>query len=189
MGNKMDNVYGGIAFNMSSISIKKDFINIDHLKNNVFINPDIFMYYSCLENHGRAIDIKEILTVYRINNSVTNAVTKSFDDYESKRLKKAMLFNDGYLIFLSIFKNKNVVHDIKSNIFLNNLTIFSREKYKRPRYFIYFLLYKKYWNKRFAIFEYFSLLILGDIARSVLTNKRKKRFFNYISKYEANGEF
>ncbi len=89
-----------ITFNMSCISISKNIIEIDKLKNIKTIT-DLFMYLSALDYGGEIKIDKAKLTYYRFHNSVSNIIIKNFKEYENK----AILFRYNCINDLTAFKS------------------------------------------------------------------------------------
>ncbi len=102
-------------FNMSSISIKKNIIDIKKL-GNVYKSIDTFMYMEALES-GKKITISDNkLTYYRV---ITNSVTHNFTDMNSfiefniKSLKLILeSYNTMYKLFNSKYVKKLLLHKI-----------------------------------------------------------------------------
>lgn len=88
-----------ISFNISCISIKRNIINLEALKN-LYIIQDSFMYCSALESHGMIIRGKQILTYYRFHNSTSNYKEKN----DSKIIHKNELFVNYLLNFENLYK-------------------------------------------------------------------------------------
>ena len=104
-----------ISFNLSSISIKKDIINMDALKE-ISIDQDIFMYLCALESNGKIIRGKETLTYYRFHNSVSNYV----ENNDFKLTHKTELFKNAVSNVYNIY---NKFHNNKVKLFLFNQII------------------------------------------------------------------
>jgi glycosyltransferase involved in cell wall biosynthesis len=153
------------SFNMSCISIRKNVINIDNL-NQVFILPDSFMLYSALDAGGQIISGHEILSYYRLHNSISN----SNGDMHSRIAFKNELFQNFISqleIFYIYFKSRSAKKYILNYMITLKLTVnvFNKSGYSHKHYkikyseLISYLFIFNYWGKakRYPL-KFFKLL-------------------------------
>ncbi|SMD30796.1 glycosyltransferase family 2 protein [Picrophilus oshimae] len=103
-------------FNMSSINIKKDIINIDNIIyyiKKISTDQDLFMYLCALESDKKIISNKMELTYYRYHNSTSNTVSSDIKDFNYNTVKKLDTIIDGLYLFKTIFKSKKIIKSYK----------------------------------------------------------------------------
>ncbi|MEM0135703.1 MAG: glycosyltransferase family 2 protein [Thermoplasmatales archaeon] len=92
--------YSPIDFNLSSISIKRDIIDLNYM-NTMITGPDALMYLFASEYSGRLIDTGKRLTYYRIHNNNTSQKITWFSVYNNQLKEfKHHFTNRKYRIFL-----------------------------------------------------------------------------------------
>ena len=130
------NKYGSPCFNMSSISVRRDILNLIHLKQ-LEILQDTFMYFSAIEFKGKIKISNEVLTLYRIHNK---NVSINRDLFESIRIN--ILFRNQYIIFLNWFKTKRVRNKIESEIIFWSIILFINDSLEKSNleilWFVFF---------------------------------------------------
>ena len=156
-----------ISFNLSSISVKKDIINLDVLRN-LFIIQDTFMYYSALEYDGVTIADKKILTYYRFHNSVSNYI--EYNElkiiHKTELLKKFLLQLEELSI---VFQNNKVKMDLLNYVITLELEMnilyklgYSKINYKiESRKILRYISIFNYWgSKRLYYLKFLKFLEL-----------------------------
>jgi len=143
-----------ISFNLSCISIKKEIININSVKN-ISIIQDTFMYICALESNGKIIAGKEALTYYRFHNSASNYLGN--DNF--KLIHKTDLFKM-YLLSLCDIYNKFQNPKVKIYLFNYIITLklelnilyklgFSKSNFRIGKYkIIKYIFIFYYWDSR-----------------------------------------
>jgi len=163
---KLNFSYDSPDFNMSSISIKKDIINEDILKK-AKNSIDTLMYLFAL-NSGKKIYLdKNILTYYRIHNSITHNFD-SLDSYINFNIKSYNNVINSYKMFYGAFDNKEIkniiLHKIMFTYFM--LRIFNNEKLKLKNY-IDFIKTKSYNDKKYE----YNIMIASIFFKKRLIKK------------------
>jgi len=92
-------------YNMSSISIKKNIINMDYLKV-IKKAVDTFMYLCALESNKKIILDKKELTYYRYYNSTSNTISGNENEFIYNKIKKIDMLMDSLYVFKNLFKSK-----------------------------------------------------------------------------------
>lgn len=105
----------GIAFNISSMSIKKEIINIDNLKRIDFY-MDHFMYLSALESNKKIIKGKEKLTHYMYHNSASNYITTDFNEFKKYRASLQENNIRNFTALKEIFTSKKATNHLDGKI-------------------------------------------------------------------------
>ncbi|SMD30787.1 glycosyltransferase family 2 protein [Picrophilus oshimae] len=119
--------YNSPDFNLSSISIKKDIINIDYLSR-VTALYDTFFYYISLDSAGEIKLTRKFLTYYRFHESTSNTLSEGIERWKNKmaiymkylnslesmysflKSKKSRVLARDYIISLKI--ELNMLHDL-----------------------------------------------------------------------------
>ncbi len=107
------NVDNSIVFNLSSISINKNILNTDNLKQ-IKTNPDDFMYLSALESDKIIINGKEKLTYYMRHHSASNNLSDNFEGYGKFIITTSNLFLNTYIFFDSLVHTKKAIKFLNS---------------------------------------------------------------------------
>jgi len=172
---KLDFLYGGPDFNMSSISIRKDIINENTLgkaKNSI----DTLMYLFAL-NSGKKIYLdKKVLTYYRIHNSITHNFD-SLDSYINFNIKSYNNVINSYKMFYGSFDNKEIknliLHKIAFTYFM--LRIFNNEKFELKNY-IDFIKTKSYNNDKKYQYKimFASIFFKKNVIKKLYNNELAK---------------
>ncbi len=102
-------------YNMSSISIKKDVINMDYLRI-IKRAVDTFMYLCALESGKKIIVNKMELTHYRYHSSASNTISINKEEFNYNKIKKIDILMDSLYIFRNLFKSKKSISYIKWSI-------------------------------------------------------------------------
>lgn len=129
------NKYKSTCFNMSSISVRRDILNLIHLRE-LEILPDTFMYFSAIEFKGKIQISNQVLTLYRIHNK---NLSINRDLIESIHIN--ILFRNQYIKFLNWFKTKKVRNKIKSEIIFWDIILFINDSLEKSNVEILWLLF------------------------------------------------
>ncbi len=105
----------GIAFNMSSISVKKSILNLNKLKR-INDGTDHFMYLCALESDKWVINGKEKLTYYMYHNSASNFIVNNFKEFKKYRIEHTQIALNLFLTFREMFISKRSVNYINAEI-------------------------------------------------------------------------
>lgn len=162
----------GIAFNMSSISVKKSILNLNYLKKvNLNYALDYFMYLSALESGQNIIRGKDKLTYYMVHNSASNVYTDDINEFIKRKTSLAELDISTFLMFHRMFistKAKNFItqkianDEIDRYIYGNNkkpenaLNIFKKGERTfsvRLEIYILYLIVRIHYNFRYNIIK------------------------------------
>ena len=111
----MNNVFNDLAFNMSSISIKKSIVKI-HNADKINAVPDPLMYLYALESDKKIIKGKEKLTYYMFHNSTSNTACKNIGEYRKFIIKGLDLHLSTFMYFNNLFHSKKAINYIYSQI-------------------------------------------------------------------------
>ncbi len=171
---KLDFVYNGPDFNMSSISIRKEIIN-KNILSKVTHSIDTLMYLFSLNSNKRVYLDKEVLTYYRIHNSITHNLN-DLNSYINFNIKSYNNVVESYKTFYEVFDNKEIkdllLHKIAFTHFM--LRIFNNEKFELKNY-IDFIRTKSYNNKKYEYKIMLSSIFLKKyIIRKLYDNEIKK---------------
>ena len=109
------NVVNSIVFNISSISIIKNILNIDNLKE-IKINQDDFMYLSAMESDKIIIDGKEKLTYYMRHNSASYFATNNINEFTKYRKLNLQFQIKQFEIFRGMFSSRKVINYINGRL-------------------------------------------------------------------------
>lgn len=147
-----------ICFNMSSITVKKKIIKTEILKMSPF-NLDTVMYAFALESEGKITDLKDVLTYYRVHDSITHAFT-NFEDYKVFYTNSIERSLKAYSDIYPLFRNKNarnlLLHEM---IFLNiRLKIFAGKKVALNEYIKFIFI-----EHQVKVTSYEYKLLIGSI--------------------------
>ncbi len=128
---KLKNIQNNsIDFNLSCISIRKDIISKNLLKE-IWASPDTLMYLFSLRSNGKIVNSNTRLNFYRIHDKNTSNNLKWFKEYR-EQLK----------YFYSVFTNKKERHLLKYHILMVNILIDLDENKKlQTTTFIYYLIF------------------------------------------------
>lgn len=154
-----------LSFNLSCISIKKNIVNLQNIKN-IYILQDSFMLYSAFESNGLIISGKQLLSYYRLHNSASN-----FNGSNVTKIQFKNKLNQTFISQLEVFENyfksrkaKKYIINYMVTLKLNN-NIFYKLGYSQKYYnlnvkeIIKYLLIFNYWGKRKGyILKYLKLL-------------------------------
>lgn len=110
----------GVDYNASSISIKKNIVNLYEIEK-MYDNPDIFFYLSALESNRKILSGKEKLTYYRYHESSSNTRNMNEKEFNYNKVHKIDKMLDNLYIFQKIFISKKAVSHI--NWAITNLQI------------------------------------------------------------------
>ncbi len=121
----------GIAFNMSSISIKKEIININNIKE-IDSSQDHFMYLSALESNKKIIKGKEKLTYYMYHNSYSNLIIKDFNKFKNYKMKYINQELNLYLAFKEMFASNRSISYINAQIANCEIDVYFYGSGKKP---------------------------------------------------------
>ncbi len=113
----------GIAVNMSSISIKKDILNLDNIKK-ITYNQDDFIYLCALESNKKIINGKEKLTYYMFHNSSSQLITTNFDEFKANRIKYENRNLKQFISFKCMFFSRSALRYINSRIALIKMVLY-----------------------------------------------------------------
>ena len=147
-----------IDFNMSSISIKKEIIKRNILAQAKY-NIDTFMYLFALDSGKKILEIDEILTEYRLHNSITHNYSSlnEFTDFYVRSLNRSL---EAYKTVFDQFSSKKIRDLIlHETIFLKiRLKIFSKGSVTLKEYFQF--IFKQHISGS-TLFEY--KMLFGSI--------------------------
>ena len=119
-----------IDFNISCISIRKDIINKNLLKE-IWTAPDTLIYLFSLRSNRKIVNSNIRLNFYRIHEENISNNLKWFKEYR-EQLKN----------FYSVFTNKKERHLLKYHILMVNIVINLNENKKlQTKYFVYYLIF------------------------------------------------
>jgi glycosyltransferase involved in cell wall biosynthesis len=166
------------SFNMSSISVKKEIINIDILKESPF-NLDSLMYAFALEFGGKTKDLTDKLTYYRVHYSVTH-IFADFEEYKSFYVNSVERSLKAYNSIFKSFSSKNATDFLKHEIsFLQiRLKIYKGDKIYMKEYIQFLLTGHLFKNTRFE----YKLVIGSIIFRKSIVKKLFRNELNKINK-------
>jgi glycosyltransferase involved in cell wall biosynthesis len=125
------NIGKSIAFNMSSISVRKFILNLDHIKKINFAQ-DHFMYLSALESNQTIVIGKENLTYYMFHNSISNIYTEDINEfitYKSANMEQSI---KPFIIFSKMFISRKAKNYIKQKIANQEIVDYFFGKTKKP---------------------------------------------------------
>lgn len=105
----------GVAFNISSISVRKSILNLDNVKK-IHYHQDVFMYLSSLESHKKVIIGKEKLTSYMLHNSISHIETDDVKEFTKRRNENSEFEKKEFVLFNNMFVSKDVKNCIKQRI-------------------------------------------------------------------------
>ena len=167
-GNSIDEYYYSPDFNLSSISIKKDIINMEYLSK-VRALYDTFFYYISLDSGGEIELSREFLTYYRFHESTSNTNLRGIDRWKIKmetylrylnsletmykflKTKKSRMLARDYIISLKIelnmlsgLLNSGIKYDLNYDDVLHWLSVASYKgnRFHYPFKFIKIFQYK-----------------------------------------------
>ena len=176
---RIDYSYNNIDFNMSSISITREIIDINILKS-VKYSIDTLMYMFALNSGKKIIDGNEILTYYRMHNSITHNFDGSINKYIKFNINSFNNVLDSYNKMYKLFNNnyiKNLLlHKIIFTYFL--LKIFDNKKVSLRKYIMFF--FTKSCNKN-RLYEY-KVLIASLFLRKIAIDRLYKNEINKLNK-------
>ena len=109
------NVDNNIVFNISSISIKRNILNIDNLKE-IKGNTDDFMYLSAIESDKIIINGKEKLTYYMRHNSASYFTGNNIDEFTRYRKQNLQLQIKQFKNFREMFVSMTVINYINGRL-------------------------------------------------------------------------
>ncbi len=172
------NVNKDIVFNMSSISIKKDILNVDNLKK-INNHPDDFMYLSALESNKEIIKGKEKLTHYMLHNSASNFGTNDFNEFKNYRIIQSEMAIKQFTIYKDIFTSKKSINYINIRITDAEIDNYLFCANKKPDNLmnIFKTNNRSFYNK-IEIFLLYILVRLHNNFRNFVT----KKLFDYNKK-------
>ncbi|MEM3828697.1 MAG: glycosyltransferase family 2 protein [Conexivisphaerales archaeon] len=159
-------------FNLSSISIRKNIININYLRKVKGTLIDSFVYCSALESNYKILANRLVFTKYRVHNSSTITLNLNFNDYLNKIKDNTSKSLETMHTFSEFFKSERALKYIKSYIFdieSFNFILFGGKKPKNL--FIYLL--NNYTSKKVRMkkaLAYFAVSIFPKYFREF--NKR-----------------
>jgi glycosyltransferase involved in cell wall biosynthesis len=110
-----ENVTNNIFFNISSISINRNILNIDNLKE-IKSNTDDFMYLSALESDMTIYDEKEKLTYYMRHNSASYFTGNNINEFTKYRKLNLQLQIQQFKNFREMFVSKTVINYINGRL-------------------------------------------------------------------------
>jgi len=113
----------GIAVNMSSISIKKDILNLDNLKK-ITYNEDDFIYLSAPESNKKIIKGKEKLTYYMFHNSSSQLITTNLYEFKANRIKYENRNLEQFMSFKCMFSSSSALRYTNSRIALIKIVLY-----------------------------------------------------------------
>ncbi len=165
-------------FNTSCINIKKDIINVDYLKK-IFASPDTFMYLCALESNKKVIKNKIKLTYYTVHNSTSNTFKDNIEEFNNEQLEfiNNILYN--FYKFNDLFKLKESIRYINSQITNWEISKFSFNMDKKPGNLLDFILFNRtsIENTVIKIFMYSLIRIYPTYFRRYI---QRKRFINSV---------
>ncbi|WMT50635.1 MAG: glycosyltransferase family 2 protein [Ferroplasma sp.] len=169
------NKYGSPCFNMSSISVRKDILNLIHLKQ-LEILQDTFMYFSAIEFKGKIKISNQVLTLYRIHDK---NVSISKDLVESIHIN--ISFRNQYIKFLNQFKTKKVINKIKTEITFWNIVLFINDSFEKSNIDIFWFLFFGRMNtikkiKASIAFILYKHNIFRRFIKQIINGKTKRIF-------------
>jgi len=172
------NVNKDIVFNMSSISIKKDILNVNNLKK-INNHPDDFMYLSALESNKEIIKGKEKLTHYMLHNSASNFGTNDFNEFKKYRISQSKMAIKQFTIYKDIFTSKKSINYINIRITDAEIDNYLFCASKKPDNLmnIFKTNNRSFYNK-IEIFLLYILVRLHNNSRNFVT----KKLFDYNKK-------
>ena len=156
-------------FNLSSISIKKDIIDISALKS-MPDAVDAFFYFNAIDSGGRLVIDQKVLTHYRYHGIPSNQIS----DFKTKLEHKLDNFQyniENYILILKNLKTNNakntilniiITAKIEANILCSLLQKKDRDTLTRKEIW-FWLLYPAYYDRKipilFKIIKYCELII------------------------------
>ncbi|MEM4057048.1 MAG: glycosyltransferase family 2 protein [Thermoplasmatales archaeon] len=173
-------------FNPSSISIRKDIINIYYLRK-VVILSDSFVYCSALESNYKILVNRLVFTKYRIHNSLTITLNLNFNDFLNKIKDNNGKYLETLHTFSEFFKSDRALKCIKSYIFdleSFNFILFGEKKPKNLFKNLFIFLFNSPKSKKGRIeivLAYFAVSIFPKYFRTLI----KKILYNrYIQSFK-----
>ncbi|WP_298277029.1 glycosyltransferase family 2 protein [Ferroplasma sp.] len=168
---KFDSNLGkSIIFNLSSISVKKTIVNLNHLKK-INSNTDHFMYLLALESNQKIIAGKEKLTYYMFHTSTSHVDTNDIELFIKHRNVNLEQDIKSFIMFDEMFisrKAKNYIKQKITNLEIdgyilgdnkkprNSLNIFKqsdRSIYIVLKIYLAYLLVRVHYNFRYIIIK------------------------------------
>ena len=110
-----ENVDNNIMFNISSISINRNILNIDNLKE-IKGNTDDFMYLSAIESDKVIINSNEKLTYYMRHNSASYFTGNNINEFTKYRKLNLQLQIRQFKNFRGMFISKTVINYINGRL-------------------------------------------------------------------------
>ncbi len=168
---KFDSNLGkSIIFNLSSISVKKTIVNLNHLKK-INSNTDHFMYLLALESNQKIIAGKEKLTYYMFHTSTSHVDTNDIELFIKHRnvnlepdIKSFIMFDE---MFISR-KAKNYIQQKITNLEIDGYILGENKKPRTPlnifkqsdrpvyivlKIYLAYLLVRVHYNFRYIIIK------------------------------------
>lgn len=169
------NKYGAPCFNISSISVRRDILDLLNLRQLEHMT-DTFMYFSAIESKGKIKISNEILTLYRIHDK---NVSISKDLVESIHIN--ISFRNQYIKFLNQFKTKKVINKIKTEITFWNIVLFINDSFEKSNIDIFWFLFFGRMNtikkiKASIAFILYKHNIFRRFIKQIINGKTKKIF-------------
>jgi len=107
-------------FNMSSISIRNDIINLNLLRE-ITLLPDCFMYYSALESNKKVITDNTGFTYYRYHDSISRNLSSNIEERKIFNVNSIKNIIKNFKLLSSFFEsssvNSNIIMWINTQIF------------------------------------------------------------------------
>ncbi len=164
------NLGKSIIFNLSSISVKKTIVNLNHLKK-INSNTDHFMYLLALESGQKIIAGKEKLTYYMFHTSTSHVDTNDIELFIKHRnvnlepdIKSFIMFDE---MFISR-KAKNYIQQKITNLEIDGYILGENKKPRTPlnifkqsdrpvyivlKIYLAYLLVRVHYNFRYIIIK------------------------------------
>ena len=128
---KFDSKLGkSVAFNLSSISVRKLILNLNYLKK-FSANTDHFMYLSALESGKSIMSGKENLTYYMFHNSVSHIDSADINEFIQNRNPDVEKDIKPFIMFEAMFvsgKAKNYIRQKITNIEIDDYILGENKK-------------------------------------------------------------
>ena len=189
---KFDSKLGkSVAFNLSSISVRKSILNLNYLKK-ISANTDHFMYLSALDSGKNISTDNKKLTCYMRHNSSSQIETKNLDKFIEMSNKNFQIYMDSFKLFDALFISRNAKNEIKQqitqqeilgyiygnktkpknalNVFCKSGTIFS----SKLKYYLAYILVRIHYNSR-----YFLIKKMFYNAQSFNNNKSNRTLIEW----------
>ena len=118
-----------LSFNLSSIAIAKELINMELLKS-VVASPDNFVFYCALSKHATVCSSKSNLTLYRIHNSTSINSSLGLNEFKTMQYRvsesiynQLIEYQKMFPSISSIIRNDAVLNKFLMKIYNNNIKI------------------------------------------------------------------